>query len=48
MAQYVARFIKNFSATVEPLRILTRKDTPWRWSHKEEDAFEKLKHSMAN
>jgi hypothetical protein len=30
MAQYSARFIKNFATMTEPLRLLTQKDTPWQ------------------
>ncbi|KAK7919301.1 hypothetical protein WMY93_010585 [Mugilogobius chulae] len=31
MANYCSRFIKDFSSISEPLRKLTRQDTPWLW-----------------
>ena len=48
MAQYVSRFIPNYSATVEPLRVLTKQDEPWRWGKQEKEAFQSLKTSMAD
>jgi transposase InsO family protein len=48
MAQYVARFCPNYSTIVDPLRKLTKKDTPWCWGDKEENAFQSLKNAMSN
>ena len=48
MAQYVSRFIPNYSATVEPLHVLTKQDEPWRWGKQEKEAFQSLKTSMAD
>ena len=31
----------------EPLRVLTRQDTPWRWGPDQERAFDNLKHSLS-
>ena len=32
MAQYMAKFLPNLALTLEPIRALTRKDTPFVWS----------------
>ena len=48
MAQYSAQFIKNFSEITAPLRRLTHKGTPWRWSETEQKAFEDLKKSLSS
>jgi cleavage and polyadenylation specificity factor subunit 1 len=42
------RFIKNYAILAEPLIRLTRKDVPWRWTAKEEEALESLKKSVIN
>ena len=31
MVQYLAKFLPALSGTIEPLRKLTHKDTPWSW-----------------
>ena len=41
--KFYAKFIPNLSPRTEPLTRLTRKDTPWRWSAKEQAAFQELK-----
>ena len=48
MAQYLARFIPNYSTVVAPLSDLTKKGNIWKWEEKEKDAFSILKESMAN
>lgn len=48
MAQYLSRFIPNYSTLVDPLRVLTKKDSKWRWGQEEETAFEDLKNSMGS
>ena len=48
MAQYLSRFIPNYSSLVDPLRVLTKKNTTWKWGKNENQAFEDLKSSMAN
>ena len=48
MAQYLARFIPDYSTVVNPLRILTHQDVKWRWGKTERKSFEKLKSSMTN
>ncbi|KAK7099318.1 hypothetical protein V1264_003469 [Littorina saxatilis] len=48
MTQYVARFIANYATITEPLRNLTKKDAPWEWSEKEQQAFNCLKETLTN
>ena len=40
---FYRRFIKNFSLVARPLHNLEQKDYPWRWTDKEQEAFEHLK-----
>src|ERR1700753_930860 len=40
---FYRRFIQDFSDVARPLHDLTKKDTAWTWSQKEQDAFDKLK-----
>ena len=46
-AQYMAKFLLNLAATLEPIRALTRKDTPFVWSKECEDAFNTLKKNLS-
>ena len=48
MAQYVSRFVPNFSDIVAPLRRLTHKDVKWRWNKTENDSFKRLKTMLAS
>lgn len=43
---FYRRFIKNFSDKAKPLNDLTRKDVSWRWTDKEQKAFDELKHAF--
>ena len=47
MAKYMAKFLPNLAATLEPIRALTRKDTPFVWSKECEDAFNTLKKNLS-
>ena len=40
---YLAKFLPKLADCMEPLRRLTRKDTPWQWTQEQEDAFNKGK-----
>jgi hypothetical protein len=42
-ANFYRRFIKDYSKITLPLTRLTRKDTPWKWDDKAQEAFETLK-----
>lgn len=46
MATYCGRFIPNLATIAEPLRHLTKKDTPWRWTQTEQEAFDKVKSAL--
>ena len=47
MAQYMAKFLPNLVATLESIRALTRKDTPFVWSKECEDAFSTSKKNLS-
>ena len=48
MATYCAKFIHNFSDVSQPLRDLTKKDCPFQWSEKHDQAFNKIKELLIN
>ena len=43
LGSYYRRFVKDFSKLVHPLTELTKKDKPFKWTDKCEEAFQKLK-----
>ena len=47
MAQYMARFLPNLAEILEPMRALTRKNTPFVWSKECETAFNSLKKDLS-
>ena len=47
MAQYSSQFIPNYSELVTPLRMLTHKDTKWKWGREEQKAFEELRNALS-
>ena len=48
MTGYLAKFIPRYSSLTQPLRELTHTKTKFQWGPKEQDAFEKLKHSISS
>lgn len=48
MANNCSRFIPDFATVTEPLRKLTRKDTPWQWGVEQDTALSKLKDSLTS
>jgi len=46
LAQYFRKFIEHFSRIAAPLTNLTKKDTPFRWDHKCQEAFDTLKRAL--
>ena len=48
MVNYVSRFIPNMATISEPLRVLTKKDTEWKWGQEQESAFQSLKNSISS
>ena len=47
LANYSSRFIPHFATLTEPLRRLTRKDTPYTFGPEQKAYFQSLKESMA-
>ena len=47
LANYTSRFIPHFATLSEPLRRLTRKDTPFEFGPEQKKSFESLKQKMA-
>jgi len=47
MAQYMSRFLPDLAGTLEPIRALTRKDTPFVWYKECESAFNTLKRNLS-
>lgn len=43
MANYLGKFIPNFSDVAAPLRKLTHKETAWCWYQQHQQAFDTLK-----
>jgi hypothetical protein len=41
-------FIRGFTTIARPLNELTRKDTPWTWSLRQQQAFTTLKHRVTS
>ncbi|KAF8747307.1 hypothetical protein RHS01_11332 [Rhizoctonia solani] len=45
-ANFLRQFVANFSHMARPLHNLVRKDTPWKWETKEQEAFQDLKDAI--
>jgi hypothetical protein len=48
LAGYYRSFIQDFAATSRPLTLLTRKDTRFEWTPKQQEAFDKLKTALSS
>ena len=48
MVQYVSKFLPDLAVTLEPIRRLTRKDVPWKWSEECDNAFETVKQKLSD
>lgn len=48
LAGYFRKFVPNFAKLVEPLTVLTRKDSKWEWSSLQIDAVNNVKSSLAS
>jgi len=46
--QFYAKFIPDLATLGEPLHQLTKKGEPWRWTAKEQGAFQKLKNVLSS
>ncbi|KAF8751601.1 hypothetical protein RHS01_08304 [Rhizoctonia solani] len=47
-ANFLRRFVANFSHMARPLHNLVKKDTTWNWGPKEQEAFQGLKDAITN
>ncbi|QRW23611.1 Retrotransposable element Tf2 protein [Rhizoctonia solani] len=47
-ANFLRRFVANFSHMARLLHNLVKKDTPWKWDTKEQEAFQGLKDAITN
>ena len=47
MVQYLARFLPNLADDLEPLRMLTRKGQPWKWTDDCEKAVQTIKDKIS-
>lgn len=47
MANYLAKFCSHATELCEPLRQLTHKDSLWEWSERHEQAFNKIRDTIA-
>ncbi|QRW23800.1 Retrotransposable element Tf2 protein [Rhizoctonia solani] len=47
-ANFLQWFVANFSHMARPLHNLVKKDTPWKWGTREQEAFQGLKDAITN
>ena len=47
ICQYQARFLINYAKEVQPLRELLKKEKRWKWSAREDEAFQNVKRLFA-
>ena len=47
LVKYLSTFLQDLSELCEPLRGLTHKKAEWNWTHKQADAFEKMKDAVS-
>ncbi|QRW18194.1 Retrotransposable element Tf2 protein [Rhizoctonia solani] len=47
-ANFLRRFVANFSHMARPLHNLVKKDTLWKWDAREQEAFQELKNAITN
>ncbi|KAL8596528.1 hypothetical protein ACOMHN_041590 [Nucella lapillus] len=48
LVNFNAKFIRNLASKAEPLRRLTKKNTPFQWGKEQEQAFATLKEDLAS
>ncbi|KAF8760104.1 hypothetical protein RHS01_02258 [Rhizoctonia solani] len=47
-ANFLRQFVASFSHLARPLHNLVKKDTPWKWETREQEAFQGLKDAITN
>jgi len=45
---FYCHFVQDYSTLARPLFDLTKKDTPWAWTHSQETAFTALQHALTS
>ena len=48
VANYSSRFIQGYATLTAPLRELTRKESPWKWTERHDGALAQLKEALAS
>ena len=48
LVNYCAQLIENLATIAEPLRKLTRGDTPWRWTERQQQSFDELRNALTS
>ena len=46
MLNFYGKFMPDLATTLEPLHVLLRKDTCWKWGTEQQEAFEKTKNRL--
>ncbi|XP_069465162.1 uncharacterized protein [Ambystoma mexicanum] len=47
LASYCCRYLKDYATVSNPLRLLTRKDTPFVWSKECQEAFKAIRSAIS-
>ena len=47
LVKYLSKFLQDLSELCEPLSRLTDKKAEWNWTHKQKDAFDKIKDAVS-
>jgi len=48
LANYYCRFVKDYSAVVKPLTVLTSPNVDWTWSSAQQKAFDEVKKRLTS
>ena len=48
MTNFCCRFIRNYATITEPLRELIKKDAPFLWTKRQDEALEELRVALSN
>ena len=43
MINYLGKFLPNLSNVISPMSVLLKADSTWNWSHRQQEAFNKVK-----
>jgi len=48
LANYYRRFVKDYSAVIKPLTMLTSSNVEWTWSSAQQKAFDEVKQRLTS